>query len=382
MRTLLSRLSSKECGGGNDELDEHGLAPIHYVTQLGDINKLKDLVASGCSVDIVSSELNGFTPPLVYAATNGHVDCVRLLLSAGAHVEAGDGWGNTALYKACCYDHSDCVGALLEAGADPSVANKCGSLPLQIAALQGYTRTLKLLLKHGAKLAVDERGLYGDVTLPPPLVSAATRGQLDCLRLLAHDAHSLHPAQLNASLTMALYYFLCACAGYQHATAHASLQQRTECVQLLVDIGAPVTIEHLKVVCCHLHIPLTNLKPYVSMLKTLLQASNFDASHQPSNDAMMVLFGHVTRLGHYKWELLELICSVGFTPSEHLLEGLAFTLSEHELRELERLRQSPRRLTDLCALTMRSHVNTNVQHAVRHMELPQLIRNMILVNSC
>jgi ankyrin repeat protein len=61
-------------------------------------------VARGAVVE--AKDNHGWTA-LMYAAENGHVDCVRVLLNAGADMEAKSTDGGTALMsaaeEACCW---------------------------------------------------------------------------------------------------------------------------------------------------------------------------------------------------------------------------------------------------------------------------------------
>lgn len=55
--------------------------------------------------------------PLGLAAASGHVDCVLLLLDAGAAVDGTDGRSATALMVAAANGHLACVRALIDSGA-------------------------------------------------------------------------------------------------------------------------------------------------------------------------------------------------------------------------------------------------------------------------
>lgn len=57
--------------------------------------------------------------PQHWAAHGRHPDCVRLLLAAGASVDARTQGGWTPLLLAAFNGHCDCVQALLSAGAEP-----------------------------------------------------------------------------------------------------------------------------------------------------------------------------------------------------------------------------------------------------------------------
>jgi ankyrin repeat protein len=66
--------------------------------------------------------------PLHIAAMYNHVDCVQYLLLSGAHANAQDKWGETALMKAVWFgtSHSECAQLLLQHGASLSPINKSG----------------------------------------------------------------------------------------------------------------------------------------------------------------------------------------------------------------------------------------------------------------
>lgn len=64
--------------------------------------------------------------PIHIAAQNGNFKALRLLISAGADVNAQNGNGLTALHMAVEYDLNDCCDLLLANGADPTVVNNEG----------------------------------------------------------------------------------------------------------------------------------------------------------------------------------------------------------------------------------------------------------------
>ena len=67
----------------------------------------------------------GWTP-LHYAATNGHVSTIRLLLDHYAYIDAASPNGSTPLMMAAQYGSAAAVKVLLESGADPSLKNNLG----------------------------------------------------------------------------------------------------------------------------------------------------------------------------------------------------------------------------------------------------------------
>ena len=59
---------------------------------------------------------------------------LRLLLDAGADVDARDGWGRTALAYAAAVGNAAAARVLLDAGADPDLADAAGATPLMAAS--------------------------------------------------------------------------------------------------------------------------------------------------------------------------------------------------------------------------------------------------------
>ena len=90
---------------------------------------------------------------------------LRLLLDAGADVDARDGWGRTALTYAAAVGNAAAVRVLLSAGATPDAADAAGTTPL-MAAADGATdpasdlaaaATVRELLRGGASPDARDR---------------------------------------------------------------------------------------------------------------------------------------------------------------------------------------------------------------------------------
>lgn len=82
--------------------------------------------------DVNFSDSEGKTA-LLYAAENGHMDLVRLLLENDAAVNHADNMENTALMLASGNGHADVVNLLLTFGAKKNNANKAGATALSKA---------------------------------------------------------------------------------------------------------------------------------------------------------------------------------------------------------------------------------------------------------
>lgn len=71
--------------------------------------------------------------PLHYAATNGHLTVMNLLLEENAYIDAASPNGSTPLMMAALYGTESAVKLLLEAGADPLLKNTQGLSALDFA---------------------------------------------------------------------------------------------------------------------------------------------------------------------------------------------------------------------------------------------------------
>lgn len=74
----------------------------------------------------------GFTP-LLFAVRQGCLECARVLVGAGAEVNATDPGGISAAVLAIINGHYDVAGFLLDAGADPNLADSTGRTALYAA---------------------------------------------------------------------------------------------------------------------------------------------------------------------------------------------------------------------------------------------------------
>jgi ankyrin repeat protein len=137
----------------------------------------------------------GGSTALHFAALAGDADSARLLLGAGADVNAAAADGNSALVLAAFSGHPAVAGVLIEAGADPNAAG-AGYTALHAAALRGDLATVKALLARGANPnATLTRGspvrrfgsqwaLPTPMTGATPLLVAATYLEVEIVRAL------------------------------------------------------------------------------------------------------------------------------------------------------------------------------------------------------
>ncbi len=127
----------------------------------GQAERVAKLIEAGLDVNASDGE-QGRTP-LMHAAWSGKTQIVKLLLSAGASVEALDQYGETPLHYAARSirdeDAAQITGLLLAAKAPVNAADKAGETALHVAAGNDDPERLKQLLAAGARTnAIDHTG--------------------------------------------------------------------------------------------------------------------------------------------------------------------------------------------------------------------------------
>ena len=83
--------------------------------------------------------------PLHWMATLGDAVAIRLLVGAGASIDAVDNKGNTPLHEAVTWRHTLAARMLIEQGADVLLRNESGLTPLEIAKSDGFEPTIDVL---------------------------------------------------------------------------------------------------------------------------------------------------------------------------------------------------------------------------------------------
>lgn len=118
------------------------LTPLHTVAAMNDTSKiryfLRKKVDPDCLGELGYIGLNKRTP-LHWAAINGAVDAVELLLESKANANAQDARGRTPLHWAARVNRLDAVRALLAHGADPNIVDDSDMTPILCAACAGGT---------------------------------------------------------------------------------------------------------------------------------------------------------------------------------------------------------------------------------------------------
>lgn len=211
----------------------------------------------------------GGLTPLLYAAREGCIDCLRALLDKGADIDLADPDGATALVITLLNRHWDTAKFLIEAGADVDLWDFYGQTPLWVAVdmntlpigrrveLPSMDRhsgedIVRLLLERGAnpnaqlKLRPKYRNIPNDRYRDPmivwgttPLLRAAKAGDLPVMRLLLE-----HGALVDLANSQGVTPLMAAAGdGHIHEPTRGLLRTEDDalaCYELLHAAGADV----------------------------------------------------------------------------------------------------------------------------------------------
>jgi ankyrin repeat protein len=114
-------------------------SPLMISALKGQLDLASRLIERGADVN-----KPGWTP-LHYAATNGHVAVIRLLLDKHAYIDSAAPSGTTPLMMAAHYGTPEAVKVLLDEGADPMLKNLQGLSAIDFANRAGRKESAELI---------------------------------------------------------------------------------------------------------------------------------------------------------------------------------------------------------------------------------------------
>ncbi len=161
-----------------------GLTPLLYAARQGCLECVKSLLAAKAAVDLEDPE--GVTP-LIVAITNFHFDIAKYLVEKNANVNKWDWWGRTPLY--CAVDLNT-----IPHGGRPDMPSLDETTNLQMIALlldRGANPNAQLKLFPPYRAVGPDRGADMMLTMgTTPLLRAAKAGDAPAIKLLlAHGAN-------------------------------------------------------------------------------------------------------------------------------------------------------------------------------------------------
>lgn len=211
----------------------------------GRLDVVQQLLETRGKVDLEITFRDG-TTPLFAAANQGHVEIVKVLVEAGANVNARSLNNATPICFAAAKGFTEIVQILAKAGAivDTTVS---GWTPLHFAVSKGHIETVEALLKASASVSLPASNGHTPVAIA---IQARNPKMLDCLLAVGH-------ADPNGE-----------CKGWLPIHI-ATLAGTEECVKVLLHHGANINGQKADGVCA---LMIAAEKDMPSMIDLLLDA--------------------------------------------------------------------------------------------------------------
>jgi ankyrin repeat protein len=130
-------------------LSSDGFTALHLAAFFGKVEAARELLTAGASSSAVGT--NDLANQPVHAAAAGrHIEVCRLLLAAGADVDAMQHGGFTPLHQAADHGDGPMVELFLSAGADARASLPDGRTPADLAEAKGHVDVARRLREVAA----------------------------------------------------------------------------------------------------------------------------------------------------------------------------------------------------------------------------------------
>ncbi len=167
-------------------VSQSNAGPLHDAVKGSDIEKVKQLIASGADINQNQRSLG---TPLHQASLSGNKALAELLIANGANVNAAHKILGTPLYLAARKGNESIVAVFIAHGADVGARWNDGTTPLHAAAEGGHAGVVDLLVANGADVNTRSADTGEKLEFPgypgyPAIHSAAFNNQNHIVDLL------------------------------------------------------------------------------------------------------------------------------------------------------------------------------------------------------
>lgn len=134
--------------------NDTNVVDIQVVAISGDAIQLSQMLTKNPQLANTIRKRDNWTP-LHGAACNSNIECVRLLIDAGADVDVQSCNQSTALHCSAEDGSVEIVALLLKANANPNLKDSKGKTPLDYAIWNNHLDIIKLLRNYDGKMSTD-----------------------------------------------------------------------------------------------------------------------------------------------------------------------------------------------------------------------------------
>ncbi|XP_053513195.1 ankycorbin isoform X3 [Artibeus jamaicensis] len=186
-------------GASATKQDSEGKTAFHLAATKGHVECLRVMVTHG--VDVTAQDTAGHSA-LHLAAKNSHHEYIRKLLQSKCPAESTDSSGKTALHYAAAQGCLPAVQVLCEHRSPVNLKDSDGNIPLLLAAQNGHSEVCRFLLDHGAD--VNSRDKNGRTALmvaceigSSNIVEALIKKEADLTLVDSLGHNALHYSRLS-----------------------------------------------------------------------------------------------------------------------------------------------------------------------------------------
>ncbi len=160
--------------------DANGRSALLLATHHNAINVARVLIDAGANVNAMDNITDS---PFLYAGAEGRLEILRMTLAHGADLSSVNRYGGTALIPAAHHGHVETVRVLLKTEIDIDHVNNLGWTALLEAIILGdggptYIEIVRLLIEAGADINIADEN---NVT---PLAHATSRNYTEIVDML------------------------------------------------------------------------------------------------------------------------------------------------------------------------------------------------------
>ena len=164
--------------------DSRNATALCFAAAQGNLNAVEILLKAGAGSELSDGQA------LMRAVTRGHLKTAESLLLTGAEPNKIIGEWTSLLYASDA-GHIALIELLLKHGADPNLSNRSAHTPLHCAAYRGHPESSLIIIRAGAVVdACNEKGYT-----PLAILTWGTGNQITTMNVLLQHGASLHPTR-------------------------------------------------------------------------------------------------------------------------------------------------------------------------------------------